>query len=189
MKNIKGHLALALLMAASVTSAGGFIWGDSLYGNCRVPNYSTGASTALNGSTARTYLFLGKAECRNGTLNLGKLVSLTNGLPQASGLFGNYSSSPTAAKLIQDDRVDSDGGQDFTILVVSPDRKNKLPPKNLVGGYTANFVAILTGTSESAVTSDGARYAKLVSDKATGVKDFIMSVPFVDVDGTTLSVY
>lgn len=189
MKNIRGYLGIALLTAASVSDAGGFLWGDSVYGNCRVPNYSTGASTALNGSTARTYLYLGKAEYRNGTLNLGKLVSLTNGLPQASGLFGNYSSSPTAAKLIQDDRVNPDGGQDFTILVVTPDRKNKLPPKNLAGGYTANFVTILTGTSASAVTSDGARYAKFVSDKATGIKDFVMSVPLVDIDGATLSVY
>lgn len=189
MKNIRGYLGIALLTAASVSNAGGFIWGDSVYGNCRVPHYSSGASTALNGSTARTYLYLGKAEYRNGVFNLGGLTQVTNSVPQASGLFGNYAVSPTAAKLIQDDRIDAEGGQDFTILVMTPDRKNKLPPKNLVGGYTANFVAILTGTSVSAVTSDGARYARFVSDKATTVKDFIMSVPLVDIDGATLSIY
>ena len=170
-------------------SDGGYLWGSSVSGNCRVPHYSSGASTALNGSSALTYLYLGKAEFRNGVINLGKLTYLTNSTPQASGLFGNYTTAPVAAKLIQDDRVDPNGGQDFTILVVTPDASGKLPPKPLTGGAVANYVEILTGTSVSAMTSDGARHAQLVSDTATAVKDFIMTVPLVDVDGTTFGVY
>ena len=170
-------------------SDGGYLWGSSVFGNCRVPQHSSGASTALNGTTALTYLYLGKAEIRNGVLNLGKLTYLTNSTPQASGLFGNYTATPVASKLIRDDRVDPNGGQDFTILVVTPDRSGKLPPKALSDGYAANYVAVQTGTSASAVTSDGARYAQFVSGTATTVKDFLMSVPIVDVDGTTFGVY
>ena len=170
-------------------SDGGYLWGSSVYGNCRVPHHATGASTALSGSSALTYLYLGKAEYRNGVINLGKLTYLTNSTPQASGLFGNYTTSPVAAKLIQDDCVDPNGGQDFTILVVTPDPSGKLPPKTLSGGLTANYIAIQTGTSVSAVTGDGARHAQFVSDTATTVKDFVMTVPLVDVDGTTFSVH
>ena len=168
---------------------GGYLWGSSVYNSYRVPNCSSGASTALNGTSARTYLYLGKAECRNGIVNLGKLTYLTNSTPQAGGLFGNYTASPVASKLIQDNRVDPKGGQDFTILVVTPDRSGKMPPKTLADGYAANYIAIQTGTSVSAVTGDGARHAQFVSDRATAVKDFLMSVPFVDVDGSTFSVY
>ena len=168
---------------------GGYLWGSSVYNGYRVPNYSSGASTALNGASALTYLYLGKAEIRNGVVNLGKLTYLTNSVPQAGGLFGNYTASPVASKLISDDRVDPKGGQDFTILVVTPDRSGKMPPKTLADGYAANYIAIQTGTSVSAVTSDGARHAQLVTDTATTVKDFLMTVPIVDVDGTTFSVY
>lgn len=142
-------ILLAGLAVAFGASAGDFRWGGSnrnnkvkynntyAYlgsGNCRVPHYSSGASTALNGSSALTYLYLGKAEFRNGVINLGKLTYLTNSTPQASGLFGNYTTAPVAAKLIQDGRVDPNGGQDFTILVVTPDTSGKLPPKTLTGG-------------------------------------------------------
>lgn len=179
----------AFVKAVEPVEDGGYLWGTSAYSGYRVPNYATGASTALNGASALTYLYLGKAEWRNGVVNLGKLTYLTNSTPQASGLFGNYSASPVAAKLIQDDRVDPNGGQDFTILIVTPDRQNKLPPKPLPGGYAANYIAIQTGTSTSAVTGDGARHAQFVSDTAATVKDFFMDVPIVDVEGTTFGVY
>ena len=179
----------SFVKAIEPVSDGGYMWGSSVSGNCRVPNYSSGASTALNGTTALTYLYLGKAELKNGVVNLGKLTYLTNSTPQAGGLFGNYAASPAAAKLIQDDRVDPNGGQDFTILIVTPDSRNKLPPKTLASGYTANYIAIQTGTSTSAVTSDGARHAQLVSGTATTVKDFLMTVPLVEVDGATFGVY
>ena len=175
--------------AVEPVSDGGYMWGTSVSGSYRVPHYSSGASTALNSTSARTYLYLGKAESRNGVLNLGKLVYLTNSLPQASGLFGNYMATPVAAKLIQDARVDPNGGQDFTILVVTPDRNGKLPPKTLSGGSTANYVAIQTGTSASGVTGDGARHAQFVTDTATTVRDFLPAVPLVEVDGTTFGVY
>lgn len=179
----------AFVKAIEPVSDGGYLWGSSVFGNCRVPNASTGASTALSGASALTYLYLGKAEFKNGVINLGKLTYLTNSTPQASGLFGNYTATPVAAKLIQDDRVDPKGGQAFTILVVTPDRSGKMPPKTLPGGYAANYIAVLTGTSASGVTGDGARHAQFVSDTATTVKDFVMSVPLVDVDGTTFGVY
>ena len=179
----------AFVKAIEPVSDGGYLWGSSVFGNCRVPNYATGASTALSGASALTYLYLGKAEYKNGVVNLGKLTYLTNSTPQASGLFGNYTAMPVAAKLIQDDRVNPNGGQDFTILVVTPNRSGKMPPKELTGGYTANYIAIQTGTSVSAVTSDGARHAQFVNGTATTVKDFLMTVPFVDVDGSTFSVY
>ena len=179
----------AFVKAIEPVSDGGYLWGSSVYNGYRVPNCSTGASTALNGASALTYLYLGKAEFRNGVVNLGKLTYLTNSTPQASGLFGNYTATPVAAKLIQDDRVNPNGGQDFTILIVTPDRTGKLPPKALPGGYAANYIAIQTGTSASAVTGDGARHAQFVSERATTVKDFLMTVPFVDVDGTTFGVY
>ena len=179
----------AFVKAVEPVSDGGYLWGSSVYGNCRVPHHATGASTALSGTSALTYLYLGKAEVRNGVVNLGKLTYLTNSTPQAGGLFGNYATAPVAAKLIQDDRVDPNGGQDFTILVVTPDRSGKMPPKTLADGLTVNYIAIQTGTSVSAVTSDGARHARFVSDAATAVKDFLMTVPFVDVDGSTFSVH
>ena len=179
----------AFVKEVEPVSDGGYLWGSSVSGNCRVPNYSTGASTALNSSSALAYLYLGKAEWKNGAVNLGRLTYLTNSTPQASGAFGNYTTSPVAAKLIQDDRVDPNGGQDFTILFVTPDAKGKLPPKTLTGGLTANYLAIQTGTSVSAVTGDGARHARFVSDAATSVKDFLWVVPLVDVDGTTFGVY
>ena len=179
----------AFVNAIEPVSDGGYLWGSSVSGNCRVPNYSTGVSTALSGASALTYLYLGKAEFKNGVVNLGKLTYLTNSTPQAGGQFGNYTTTPVAAKLIQDDRVSPGGGQDFTILVVTPDRSGKLPPKTLSGGYAANYIAILTGTSASAVTGDGARHAQFVSDTATTVRDFLMTVPLVDVDGTTFGVY
>ena len=179
----------AFVKAVEPVSDGGYLWGSSVYGNCRVPHYATGASTALSGSSALTYLYLGKAEVRNGVVNLGKLTYLTNSTPQASGLFGNYAAAPVAAKLIPDDRVDPNGGQDFTILVVTPDAGGKLPPKTLTGGLTANYLAVETGKSKSAVTGDGARHAQLVIDAATTVKDFILAVSLVDVDGTTFGVH
>ena len=179
----------AFVKAVEPVSDGGYLWGTSVYNSYRVPQHSTGVSTALNGTSALTYLYLGKAECRNGALNLGKLTYLTNSTPQASGFFGNYSATPVAAKLIPDDRVDPNGGQDFTILIVTPDRNGKLPPKTLAEGLTANYVAIQTGTSTSAVTSDGARHAQFVTDTASTVKDYLMSVPIVEVDGTTFGVY
>lgn len=179
----------AFVKTVEPVSDGGYLWGSSVYGNCRVPSGPAGASTALNGSTAMTYLYLGRAEIRNGSLNLGRLTYLTNGVPQASGLFGNYTTAPVAAKLIPDDRVDPSGGQDFTILFVTPDAKGRLPPKTLAEGYTANWLAILTGTSESAVTSDGARHARLVVDAATTVGDFLPAVPLTDTDGTEFWVY
>ena len=130
----------AFVKAIEPAADGGYLWGSSVYNSYRVPNYSSGASTALNSTSARTYLYLGKAECKNGAVNLGKLVCLTNSTPQA-------------------------------------------------GGYAANYIAIQTGTSVSAVTSDGARHAQFVSDMATAVKDFLMTVPLVDVNGTTFGVY
>ena len=179
----------AFVKSVEPVSDGGYLWGSSAYNGYRVPNCSTGASTALNGASALTYLYLGKAEFRNGVVNLGKLTYLTNSTPQASGCFGNYTTTPVASKLIQDDRVNPNGGQDFTILVVTPDRSGKLPPKALPGGYAANYIAIQTGTSASAVTGDGARHAQFVSDTPTTVKDFVMTVPLVDVDGATFSVH
>lgn len=174
---------------------GGYMWGDSVYGSCRVPRYDYGTSTGLNGSTARAYLYLGKAEYKNGAVNLGNLTYLTNSIPLASGLIGNYSAAPTAATLIQDDRVDPNGGQDFTIFIVTPDVNNKMPPNPLAEGYAANYIAILTGTSKSAVTSDGAKHAQLVSDKATATSDFLPdklvqdAVPLIDVGGSTIGIY
>ena len=179
----------AFVRKVEPVSDGGYLWGSSVFGNCRVPHYASGVSTALNGTTALTYLYLGKAEYKNGVINLGRLTYLTNSVPQASGQFGNYTTSPVASKLIQDERVDPNGGQEFTILVVTPDRNGKLPPKVLTGGLEVNYIAIQTGRSVSAVTGDGARHAQFVSDKATSVKDFLMTVPLVDVCGTMFLVY
>ena len=179
----------SFVKAVEPVSDGGYMWGSSVAGSYRVPKYSDGTSTFLSSSTALTYLYLGKAEYKNGVINLGNLTHLATSTPQTSGSFGNYTSSPTAAKLIQDDRVDPNGGQNFTILIVTPDSRNKMPPNTLVGGYTANYIAIQTGTSTSAVTSDGAKHAQMVTGTATVVKDFFWTVPLVDVGGSTFGVY
>lgn len=169
---------------------GGYMWGSPVAGDYRVPDWEGKESKRiLCEETARTYLYLGKAEYKNGVLNLGELTFVTNSTPTLSGNFGNYTKDPTADILLQSDLVNPKGGQDFTVFFITPDASGYLPPIPLVQRFTAYWGAYQTGTSVSAVTSDGITHAQLLVQPALGVADFIQYLPFVDVGGSTMSVH
>jgi len=169
---------------------GGYMWGSPVAGSYRVPDWEGKESQrVLCDETARTYLYLGKAEYKNGVLNLGELTFVTNSTPTLGGNFGNYTKDPTADILLQSDLVNPKGGQDFTVFFITPDALGSLPPIPLVQRFTAYWGAYQTGTSVSAVTSDGITHAQLLVQPALGVSDFIQYLPFVDVGGSTMSVH
>lgn len=169
---------------------GGYMWGSPVAGNYRVPDWEGKESQrVLCDETAHTYLYLGKAEYKNGVLNLGELTFVTNSTPTLGGNFGNYTKTPTADILLQSDLVNPKGGQDFTVFFITPDASGYLPPIPLVQRFTAYWGAYQIGTSVSAVTSDGITHAQLLVQPALGVADFIQYLPFVDVGGSTMSVH
>jgi len=160
------------------TGAGGYVCGYKDGTTGYIPTSTIGNQEYVKNDNSMFYVYLGTAAIRDdGVIDFSRLTYITNALPTLNGYgkFGNYDTSLTKDQVWQDDRIDPNGGQDYTILLVSKANGQKtppVPPSQLYDYQTNMYVAVYTGKSEKKLTTDLWQYAEITVNKPIVVVDY-----------------
>jgi len=152
---------------------GGYVTG---YTNGNAGSIPTSQSSAyITASNARMYIYKGTAEIRaDGVMDFSRLTYITNFIPALHGYFGNYNSEGVPkAKLYENDLISPEGGERFSIFVVTTDGKSQSAmPAQFYDYQTNNYVAIYNVSSVKKLTSDNWQYAQFTIDSKIVPADY-----------------
>jgi len=160
------------------TGAGGYVCGYKDGTKGYMPTTTSGDSEYVKDSNGMFYIYLGTAVIRDdGVIDFSRLTYITNAVPKQDGCgaFGNYDKYLAEDQVWQDDRIDPNSEQDYTILLVSKANGQETPPDlppQLYDYQTNMYVAVYTGNGVSHLTKDRWQYVEITVNRPIVVADY-----------------